>query len=83
MHNETSGRFVWRRERDGTLMKGTFVSTAANSSGRYKGTIISRDLRDANGPMSVDHFTKQPRLMVFMRGNGQTISPPDVSLVVS
>jgi hypothetical protein len=32
-HRKTSGRFVWRLERDGTLMKGTFVSTAANSSG--------------------------------------------------
>lgn len=30
---KTSGRFVWRLEREGTLMKGTFVSTAANSSG--------------------------------------------------
>jgi hypothetical protein len=32
-HRKTSGRFVWRLERDRTLMKGTFVSTAANSSG--------------------------------------------------
>ena len=32
-HRKTSGKFVWRLERDGTLMKGTFVSTAANSSG--------------------------------------------------
>lgn len=30
---KTSGRFVWRLERAGTRMKGTFVSTAANSSG--------------------------------------------------
>ena len=30
---KTSGRFVWRLQREGTLMKGTFVSTAANSSG--------------------------------------------------
>jgi hypothetical protein len=32
-HRQTSGKFVWRLERDGTLMKGTFISTAANSSG--------------------------------------------------
>ncbi len=30
---KTSGRVVWRLQREGTLMKGTFVSTAANSSG--------------------------------------------------
>lgn len=30
---KTRGRFVWRLEREGTLLKGTFVSTAANSSG--------------------------------------------------
>ena len=33
VRRKTSGRFVWRLERDGTLMKGTFVSTAANSNG--------------------------------------------------
>lgn len=30
---KTRGRFVWRFEREGTLLKGTFISTAANSSG--------------------------------------------------
>lgn len=30
---KTSGRFVWQVQREGTLMKGTFISTAANSSG--------------------------------------------------
>jgi hypothetical protein len=30
---KTNGRFLWRLEPEGTLMKGTFVSTAANSSG--------------------------------------------------
>lgn len=30
---KTSGRFVWQLQRKGTLMKGTFISTAANSSG--------------------------------------------------
>jgi uncharacterized membrane protein len=30
---QTNGRFVWKLDRERTLMKGTFVSTAANSSG--------------------------------------------------
>ena len=30
---KTTGMFLWKVENDGTLMKGTFVSTAADSSG--------------------------------------------------
>jgi hypothetical protein len=39
---KTIGRFLWRLEREGTLMKGTFVSTAANSSGTSVATKVQR-----------------------------------------
>lgn len=35
---KTSGTFVWQVEQQGKLMKGSFVSTAANSSGISIGT---------------------------------------------